>query len=63
MTSQFYIEDGVGFTTKQSAALIERHGGSRGLLMKVVSKEELARLMSRGDGHALGVRPGGVSLH
>jgi hypothetical protein len=44
-------------------AAIERHGGSRGLLMKVVGREELARLMNRGNGHVLGLRPGGASLH
>jgi hypothetical protein len=50
MIAQFYIKDGVGFTTKEGAALIERHGGAGGLLMKVVSKEELDRLVNRGDG-------------
>ena len=63
MITQFYIKDGIGFTTKEGAALIERHGGASGLPMKVVSKEELDRLINRGDGHVIGLRPGGASLH
>ncbi|WGJ15761.1 hypothetical protein QEV83_05745 [Methylocapsa sp. D3K7] len=63
MIAQFYIKDGVGFATKEDAALLARHGDISRIELKIVSKEELDRLMNNGDGHVVGLRPAGASLH
>ena len=56
------IKVGVGFTTEEGSALLAWHGDTSRLELKIVSKEELDRLMNRGDGHVVGLRPGGAAL-
>jgi hypothetical protein len=45
--ASFYIKDGVGFTTAEGAALLEKARGSGGLPFKVVGTDELTRRGSR----------------
>ncbi|MGP0007187.1 MAG: hypothetical protein ACLPIG_00510 [Methylocella sp.] len=52
--ASFYVKDGIGFTTAEGAALLEKAGGSGGLPFKVVSADKLERLMTGdGPGHVI----------
>ena len=51
--ASFYIKDGVGFTTAEGAALLEKAGGSGELSIKVISADELTRLTAGGTGHVV----------